>query len=409
MRVTGRSFQTTSRRWPFRIGRWAALMGFTLMLFSGEVKAASDEFSSAPDLSAKLEALQKKVDAMKTLWDSGNGLIVVQPAGKETNIKFGGLLQVQGDAGDAAGQFSDFNSVYLRRARLNASGSFLENFSFRAELELSGSLPATVSAPKALTPSMTDGYIDWTAYQEFQARAGQFKTPFGFEQLAEDPALFTIERSLANDRLTLNRQLGAQASGSFFSKRVSYAGGAFNGSGMNIAGNDNKLFTGIVRISARPLVGKLAGQDASVDVGWDYYGTRDNSVTLTGLYASGFTGFRQGRSTDIQAHWGPVDFWGEWILGAYQPAAKNSVGVWAQGGYAQLAFYVLPKKIQVVAKGDYYDPNDSKGWDITRTGTGGLNYYIKGNDLKLQADVLRIKSEGVAVKTKYVLREQLMF
>lgn len=402
----------TTRRDPRRLGSYLAAAVLGVFCWMGAAQAwTADLGATDSSLDQKFSDLQKKVQALQDRLDSSSGLLSVLPAGKETSLKFGGMLQVQGDTGDAAGQFSDFTSAYLRRARLNAAGSFLENFAFRVELELAGSLPTTVTAPKALTPAMTDGYVDWTAYPFAQVRLGQFKTPFGFEQLASDPALYTIERSLANDRLTLNRQIGGQLSGSFLSKRLSYAAGAFNGTGVNVAGNDNKLYQGVARVSARPLAGKVGGQDFTLDLGWDYYGTRDNAVTLTGMSVptSIFTGFRQGRSADAQVHWGPADLWLEWIEGAYQPVAAPKVGVWAQGGYAQLACYVLPKKLQLVAKGDYYDPNEAKSWDITRTGTGGVNYYIKGNDLKLQADFLRIKVEGVKVKNKFVVREQLMF
>jgi hypothetical protein len=104
-----------------------------------------------------------------------------------------------------------------------------------------------------------------------------------------------------------------------------------------------------------------------------------------------------------------AEFWGEWIMGHYQPSTKNSIGVKAQGGYAQLTAFVIPKILQAVGKADYFDPNQSKGWDITRTITAGANYYIKGNDLKLQFDYLRIKTEGVKVANKFVLRQQVMF
>ena len=62
-------------------------------------------------------------------------------------------------------------------------------------------------------------------------RVGQFKTPFGFEQLYSDPRLFITERSLGNDRLTQSRQLGAQVGGDVLDKRLTYAIGLFNGTG----------------------------------------------------------------------------------------------------------------------------------------------------------------------------------
>jgi hypothetical protein len=209
----------------------------------------------------------------------------------------------------------------------------------------------------------------------------------------------------------LNRQLGAQVSGSFWDKRISYAGGVFNGSGVNTTLNDNKQCLGVGRLAVRPLAGRLAGSDASMDIGWDYYGTRDNGVTLTGLSVptSVFTGFRQGRSADVEARWGRAEVWAEWMMGSYQPVGKNAAGIHSQGGYAQLAFFVLPKHLQALGKFDLFDPNQSKGQDATHTATAGLNWLIKGNDLKLQFDYLRIQPENSKFFNKFMARQQVLF
>ena len=57
---------------------------------------------------------------------------------------------------------------------------------------------------------LTDAYINWNHFDFANVKAGQFKTPFGYEQLYADPKLFTIERTSANDRLTVSRQIGVQ-------------------------------------------------------------------------------------------------------------------------------------------------------------------------------------------------------
>jgi len=156
-------------------------------------------------------------------------------AGKEASLKIGGLLQVQGDfldRGDSRFTTSD-DRIFIRRARLSASGSFLESFDFKIELDLAGSLTNNPILAGNLRAQMTDGYVNWNKYAYANIKGGQFKTPFGYEQLFLDSKLYTIERSLVNDRLTLSRQIGAQAAGDVFEKRFSFAIGAFNGNGRN--------------------------------------------------------------------------------------------------------------------------------------------------------------------------------
>ncbi|HET9226199.1 MAG TPA: porin, partial [Thermoanaerobaculia bacterium] len=109
----------------------------------------------------------------------------VKPAGKEATLAIGGLLQVQAEFGDRGdSRFgTDNDRFYLRRARINATGKFLEEFDFRLEGEFAGTLSDTSS----LRAQLTDGFINWNRYEEANIRVGQFKTPFGYEQLVSDP------------------------------------------------------------------------------------------------------------------------------------------------------------------------------------------------------------------------------
>jgi len=174
----------------------------------------------------------------------------VKPAGTEATLTVGGLVQVQLEAGDRGdSRWANGNDRFLlRRARLSGSGRFLADFDFRVELDLAGTLANTTG----LRAQLTDGYVTWTRFPAANVRTGQFKTPFGFEQLYPDPRLITLERSLVNDRLTLNRQLGAQVAGDFLDKRLTYAVGEFNGNGANNDFNDNEKFVLAGRVTAVP-------------------------------------------------------------------------------------------------------------------------------------------------------------
>lgn len=107
---------------------------------------------------------------------------VVKPAGEEPKLTLGGMAQVQGEFGDAGdSRFSKSDRFLLRRARMNAQGRFLEGFEFRIELDLGG-------GGSSLRAQMTDGYVSWSKHRIVNIRAGQFKTPFGFEQLVPTPS-----------------------------------------------------------------------------------------------------------------------------------------------------------------------------------------------------------------------------
>ena len=350
----------------------------------------------------------------------GGGLVVVKPAGKEPTLTLGGLLQVQADFGDRGdARFTDGNDrFYLRRARLNATGRFLEEFDFRLEMDLAGSL----SNSAGLRAQMTDGYINWNRFAAANIRAGQFKTPFGFEQLYSDPRLITIERSMVNDRLTLSRQIGAQVGGDLADKRVSYALGAFNGNGVNNNFNDNGKFTWVGRLSGIPWQRGSGDGAMSWSVGANGFTSEDtalaepsefrlDSTPATAAADNLFTGKRRGAGFDTEILVGPFELWAELLQVRWEPDSNRPRPQLDSGGwYVQASMFAVPKKLQFVAKYETFDPDRDAGKDETNTGTLGLNYYIKGHDLKLMLDYMRVDAaDRPSKENKMLARLQVIF
>ena len=120
-------------------------------------------------------------------------------------LQLGGLVQAQTEAGDqrrrALLRWND-RALPAARAAESLAARFLEEFNFRAELELAGSLANT----SALSRPAHRRLRQLEPLRFANVRVGQFKTPFGFEQLYHDPRLYIAERTLASDRLTPGRQ-----------------------------------------------------------------------------------------------------------------------------------------------------------------------------------------------------------
>ena len=213
-------------------------------------------------LETTVQSLQKEnADLRKELgWEAGKPLVVAKPAGKEKKLTIGGYLQLQGEFGDAPdARYTGINDRFLaRRARLTAAGSFLEDFDFKLAAEFGNN---AISGKTGYSGQITDVFINWNKYSFANVKLGQFKTPFGYEQLISDTKILTIERSLPNDRLTANRQLGLGVAGDFLNKRLGYSGGLFNGNNVNNGFNDNDQFLYAGRIFGTPVETKIANQD----------------------------------------------------------------------------------------------------------------------------------------------------
>jgi hypothetical protein len=84
--------------------------------------------------------------------------------------------------------------------------------------------------------------------------------------------------------------------------------------------------------------------------------------------------------------------------------------------YVQASYFVIPEKLQLVAKWESFDPDQLPDDDI-RTLTGGLNYSIRGDDSKVLANYLHTWSRyretnaafGPAEFDEVIVRLQVMF
>jgi phosphate-selective porin len=344
----------------------------------------------------------------------------VKMNGKAEALQLGGMMQVQAEAGDRGDtRFSDGNDrLYLRRVRLNAAGRFLEKFNFRAELELAGSLANT----SAFRAQLTDGYVNWNRYDSANVRLGQFKTPFGFEQLYQDSQLTFAERSLVSDRLTPGRQLGAQIGGETWYERFNWALGLFNGNGINQNFNDNDRFTEVARLSVSPVSGRYFDQPSRWTVGADNFHSGDSNVTVAselGIDSTPssaakdniFAGARRGIGYDSQLQFGPVEAWGEYLKVTFNPTDRIPFrGFRSSGWSGQLSAFVIENKLQFAARRERFDPDGNVANNETSTTTLGANWYFKQNDIKLQLDWLRSDVPGLTkTQEKWIARLQTVF
>jgi len=344
----------------------------------------------------------------------------VKMNGRAEGVQLGGMVQAQTDFGDRGdSRFSDSNArAYLRRLRFGASGRFVEEFNFRVEMELAGSLSNTTG----FRAQLTDAFVNWNRFDSANVRIGQFKTPFGFEQLYLDPRLYFAERSLVNDRLTPGRQLGAQVGGEAWQERFNYSIGFFNGNGTNQNFNDNDRFMTAARASVVPLTGRFLDQPARWTAGVNAFRSSDANVSVApelGIDSTPssptrdniFIGRRRAIGYDTQVEIGPFEAWGEYLRGTFEPADRLPLRRFRSSGwYGQASYYVIEDKLQLVARRDVFDPNALAAADETRTTTLGANWYFKQHDLKLQLDWLHSDVPGLARRqNKWIARLQTMF
>jgi phosphate-selective porin len=347
--------------------------------------------------------------------------VYVVPGGPEIKLVLGGFIQANFEDGDVSAFEGRFgltalkDRFRLRRARINLTGDFAENFDFKIEgdFENSDGISSGRTAFEA-----TDIFVNWHQFPEAQIKVGQWKAPFGLEQITPDTKLFFIERSLPTGALTPERQIGAQIWGKPFTNiwpeqkdLVTYYAGIFNGNGRNTTVNDNNNFMYVGRLELMPLHGTLLGQETSLKLSADVLNSRDDkgtniSQTLNLLvnkdgslspFVLPGADERTAWSVDAWFNFGPFDLIGEYLSEDVDGRTVNGVAPGfadfdPSGWYVQGSYFLIPKKLQAAVRWEELDPAQVTN-DGIRSITGGLNYYIHGDAIKLMVNYIHTWSD----------------
>src|SRR5437016_1190416 len=371
--------------------------------------------------------------------------VFVVQRGPEIKLTLGGFIQLNFEDGDVSAFEGRFgltalrDRFRLRRARINLTGEFAEQFDFKMEgdFENSDGINSNRTAFSA-----TDIFVNWHRYPEAQIKIGQWKAPFGLEQITPDTILFVIERSLPTGAITPERQIGIQLWGKPFTNLwpeqkdlITYYFGVFNGNGRNTTLNDNNNFMTVGRIELLPWKGQIFGQDASLKLGGDVMNSRDDagtnisqSLNLKVNADGSLSAFvlpgadeRTAWSADAWLNIGPFDLIGEYLaedvdgrtVAGHPPGFADFD---PSGWYVQGSYFIIPKKLQAVVKWESLEP-DQVDDDNIHSITAGLNYYIHGDSIKLMANYVHTWSDFRAAHPQFgedefdefIARVQVMF
>jgi hypothetical protein len=166
-------------------------------------------------------------------------------------------------------------SFQVRRARMIAQGTILKKwFNYKVEVDFAGNdeglrrvfippvftvggasdfpgvdIAAAANDQDGRSLKLLDAYADFTPKAYARFRAGQFKVPFGRQELVSDNKLQMTQRSIASDFFAPGRDRGLMFHGGTDTQRVQYKIGAFNGTGLATAQNLDTTLAYAARIS----------------------------------------------------------------------------------------------------------------------------------------------------------------
>jgi phosphate-selective porin OprO/OprP len=299
-------------------------------------------------------------------------------------------------AGDDRGSFR------IRRAKFKLEGWFWRQNNLMYELQINWPAVNTGGNPGAL---LEDASIAWdpTGRGRFRMLAGQFKPPFGLQELMSSGNQSFVDRSLVSNQYADGRETGFAVQGVLFANRLEYRAGVFNGNGLTQAANDNASMQVNARLMWQPNANQVLVQRAWVSGA--LYSEADFESTTVPLYAFGlnyehndFHGTTTGN--DLKSDVVGVDaifkFKGVCATGAYfwrEREPETGTNFNSNGYYAQAGVMLNRRRTweAAVRYGDR-DVNDTIANDDSSELRGALSYYYRRHTLKLQMDFGRVQT-----------------
>src|SRR5216110_3386414 len=349
-----------------------------------EIKSLKKETASVPDGKFKKKVTYDGKTYVEKAVVEEKAPVYVQQRGSELKLVLGGFVQMNFEDGDVSafegrfGQTALKDRFRLRRARINLTGDFAEQFDFKMEgdFENSDGLNANRTAFEA-----TDIFINWHQFPWAQVKMGQWKAPFGLEQITPDTTLYTIERTLPTGAITPERQVGIQLWGKPLAvvlpdqpDLLTYYAGIFNGNGRNITNNDNNNFMYVGRVEST-LFKDIFGKGSFLKLGADVLNSRDDkgtnisqSLTLLVNDDGSLSPFvlpgadeRTAWSVDAWLKLGPFDLIGEYLEEYVDGRTVNGVppgfaNFTTNGYYVQGSYFLIPKKLQAAVRWQHLNP-----------------------------------------------------
>ena len=335
--------------------------------------------------------------------------IYVTPRASEFKLVLGGYIQMNLEDGAVSafegrfGQTALKDRFRLRRARINLTGDFAENFDFKVEGEFENS---DGTSPSNRTDfSGTDIFVNWHQFPEANDQGWPMESALRVGATYSGSYPDHNRAQFPTGAITPERQVGAQLWGKPFTNiwpaqkdLLTYYAGIFNGNGRNVNVNDNNNFMYVGRLELLPWQGKLLGQNSSLKLGGDVLNSRDDkgtnisqSLNLLVNSDGSLSPFvlpgadeRTAWSVDAWFNLGPFDLIGEYLQEKVD--GRTVAGVppgfadfTTNGFYVTAAYYLIPKKLQAAVRWEQLNPGQ-KGNDGIHSITGGLNYYIHGDD-----------------------------
>lgn len=246
----------------------------------------------------------------------------------------------------------------------------------------------------------------------FMVKAGQFKVPFGRQQLASAMNQQFVDRAAVEDTFARGRDIGVQLWGTPFKGLLDWRVGVFNGNGRSVTRNDNDDLQLDARVTIQPF-GDVKYSEGDFESSGKFLLAISGQVesSTREVAASGGTPAQQNE----QSLWGGdvvVKFRGFSLLGEYferrnQPTISRDLD--ESGFIAQAGIFVVPKRLELALRYAVYDPDTGRDADARIESGVALGYFFNQHVNKIQADFRKIEDEARGTEDRELRLQYVLF
>lgn len=300
----------------------------------------------------------------------------------------------------------DVGSFRIRRAKTKFEGwAYTKDLTY--ELQLNWPDTANPLEDANVNYDFTHGR------KMFQLKAGQYKVPFGRQELTSSGSQEFVDRSIVSNEFARGRDIGVQLWGLPAGGKLDWRVGLFNGNGRTVSRNDNDKFQYNARLTWQPF------GDVKYSEG-DFESSDRPLFALAGQYESNerpvaASGTTPADSADREIVGGDVVFKykGLFVFGEFFDATTErrvASDFDSDGFNAQIGYFIVPQKLEIAGRLAVLDPNSDRDDDEREERGIALGYFFNKHARKLQLDYRQLENKATDREDDEVrLQYQIIF
>jgi hypothetical protein len=249
----------------------------------------------------------------------------------------------------------------------------------------------------------------------FQIKAGQYKVPFGRQELTSSGSQQFVDRSAVSNTFARGRDIGVQLWGLPAGGKLDWRVGVFNGNGRTVSRNDNDEYQLDARLTWQPF------GDAKYSEG-DFDSTSTPLFALAAQYESNerpvaAAGSTPAHSSERRITGGDVVFkykglflFGEYFDATDERSLASLRDIDLSGWNFQVGYFVIPQKFEIAARLAELDLNKNVSDNEQEERGVAIGYFWNKHARKLQADFRQLENHTTGVTNdEFRLQYQIIF